>query len=241
MKKKIIIIISIITVILLCLTLVSCNYSKTHARHTYEGTIEMSGDTYTRLGADDPYVSVYPAFSTQIYVTESGVPALLSRILHDDWYGMTRSFVSKNGYFISTGGAVYCRDDIYPKLEEMLNADEYDCYVYEYYVDGGYLGYTLTDEEMTAVDKVLCEVEPIASYDLGYMPITKHTIDLCYLNTETDATSFLHRLLVFEDGYGFTQLTENGSTEYYIVPKELEPYFDSMTKAYTEAYLLPKD
>ncbi|MBQ3183896.1 MAG: hypothetical protein IJB57_09540 [Clostridia bacterium] len=231
MKKKLFL---LITALLLCTSLVSCDYKETHARHTSDNTIEMMGNTYILLGPDDPFVSVYPAFSTQIYVTESGVPTLLSRVFHED-VKLGSSYMTKNGYFISTGTGIYCRDDIYPNLEELLKPEEYDCYVYEYYANDKYNGYTLTEEEMAAVDKVLSEVAPIPSYDLGYMPVTKHTIDLCYLDTETDATSFLHRLLVFEKGYGFTSLRENGTTEYYIVPEELEKHFDSMTKAYTDA------
>ena len=84
-KKLIILIIAL----LLCTSLISCGYRDTHVRHTGECTLKLKGNTYTQLGPDDPYVSVYPSFSTQVYVTENGVPGFLSRILHDDLKGMS--------------------------------------------------------------------------------------------------------------------------------------------------------
>ena len=222
--------------LLICFT--SCAYTDTHVKAESDETLVYKGQKYRLVSDEDVIAKLSPVFTTQVYVTGPMTPGPLAKWLHEDSLGtLASSRITDNGYFIMRNyRGIYCREDIYNDLDTLLSEREYDCYIYEYHVDGRYMRYTLTEEEMSAVDKVFVEVKPVASYELGYIPITEHYIDLLYLDSETMTATFLQRLQVLKDGYCFTRLRDNGTTEYYIVPKELEKCFDGITKAYTDAY-----
>ena len=235
MMKKLMI---LMTALLLCTSFIACGYKDTHVKIIDENTLKYKGEKYILVdGESEPFINVYPVFSTQVYITERGTPGFLAKLLCEDSIGtIAKSYISDNGYFIQRNfRGIYCREDIYNDLDQLLNEAEYDRYVYQYDVDGELATYTLTRDEMDAVDRAFAETAPVASYDLGYMPASTATIDLKYLDNDTMTMTELHRLMILEYGYCFTVLCEDGTTEYYIVPEELYPEFDSMTEAYKEA------
>ncbi|MBR6513264.1 MAG: hypothetical protein IKT46_00380 [Clostridia bacterium] len=236
MKSKVQMIILVISVLCICVCLCSCSYGDTHVKAIDDNTLEYKGETYVLLTEDDPYVDILRSHAKQVYVTEAYIPTFLSRLLHEDAIGsLAKSYMSDNEYFIdrNTHGT-YCRSDIYSDLEEILTNKEYDVYMYEYhdFKDDQTLSYTLSDDEMAAVDRVFAEVEPIASYDLGYIVESKNHIDIFCFDTETETAGYIHRLLVTDHGYYFPRIREDGVTEYYVVPEELEEIFDGITAEY---------
>ncbi len=229
---------TITLVILLVVTLCSCVSKGIHVTVIDDNTLELMGNSYTKLTPDDPIIYVHQARSITVYVTEKAVPTFLSKALNNDW--KSGSYMTNNGYFITYFGETYCREDVYPNLAEIVEY-EYDACFYNYFSDGGKKCYDLSNEELDAINRVFEEVEPVVSYELESAPQSSDMKLLWFYNSETDIVSVSETLYIYEDGYYFTQLREDNFTDFYFVPEELEPYFDSMTRTYTEAYLLPKD
>lgn len=228
--KRIIIILTVITI--LSAALCSCISKGIHVTVTDSSTLELMGNSYTKLTSDDPVIYLSEPKSITVYITNNGVPTFLSKALNNAW--KSGAYMTNNGYFISYSGAVYCREDIYPTLAEITEYPHDACF-YSYFSDGKQQCYNLSEEELSVINSVFDETEPIVSYELENTPDQTDNVMLCFYNSETDIISEYDTLTIYEDGYYFTRLREDNFTDFYFVPEELEPYFDSMTKAYTDA------
>ncbi len=228
---RITVMLAIITV--LTAALCSCVSKGIHVTVVDDNTLELMGNNYVKLTPDDPIIYVSKVKSITVYVTNKSVPTFLSKALNNDW--KSGSYMTNNGYFIRYLGEVYCREDIYPDLSELIEY-QYDACFYSYFSDGKQQCYDLSAEELGAINSVFDETVPIVSYELEKAPRSSDMIPLCFYNSETDIISVSETLCVYEDGYYFTRLREDNFTDFYFVPEELEKYFDSITEAYTDAY-----
>ena len=225
MKRKLCIVVAIILCLTVGLFIVSFLFKDTHIIRIDDNTLRYNGYEYKRLGDDEHYFDLYELNTKTVYITEKGVLSLFSRLFHEDWKGMSHTFMTENEYFIGKGFDAYCREDIYSELEELTNDIDYDLCVYTY---GEGNVYTLTDEEFNTVKKLLSEEEFIPSYELSYLPSVEHTIDLGLYDKQTQTGTGYERLCILEDGYCFTRL-EGGNTEYCMVPDEYRKSFDGVT------------
>ena len=85
MFKKLII---LMTALLLCTSFISCGYKDTHVKIIDENTLKYKGEKYILVDEEsEPFINVYPVFSTQVYITERGTPGFLAKLLCEDSNG----------------------------------------------------------------------------------------------------------------------------------------------------------
>lgn len=225
--------------LLLCFSLCGCaeldRMQAAHAVWVDEDTVAWNGYTYTLLEGYWDDLNVHSA--TSIFITEADVPALLIT-----WFGES-AWVNNNGTLLSyyeddyrtgeSGQRIFCRSDLTAWMKDaFINGYELEMFQYEYWnADTGLrCVYTLTAEQVQAVNTVLDTVEPFAVEEYyasdkdsvtlcGYSPYGLFVEDIGWIEC-MDGMYYIFRENGHE-GYGW-------NTDCYIVPNELYTVFESI-------------
>ena len=225
--------------LVLCVSLCGCaqldNMQAAHAVWVDEDTVAWNGYTYTLL--EGYWTDLNAQSATSIFITEADVPTLLIT-----WFGES-AWVNSNGTLLSyyeddylmgeSGQKIFCRSDLSAWLEDaFINGYELETFQYEYWnTDTGLrCAYTLTPEQVQAVNTVMDTVEPFAVEE--YYPSDKDSVtlygysayglfieDIGWIDC-VDGMYYIFRENGHE-GYGW-------NTDCYIVPNELYTVFESI-------------
>ena len=214
-----------------------------HATMDDRGYIHWDGNTYVLLSGYDENLNL-EYVDTDVYVTESDVPVLLSRsfgvnysvhadgrLLYSSMYDrLTDSYEEK----------VYCRSDLVKWANAALHTGAtYTGYFLSYWDDYAWESkeYTLTEQQRQAVDTVLSTATPFAIYG-GY----DQTDTAVQLWARSDYDLFRERIGYLDRSYGrYWIVVDNYNEAYgwdtdcYDVPEELTPIFDEIYKVKEEA------
>ncbi len=262
MKNKTKIMVLILALLMMCVSFSGCaeldQMRKEHAVWTTKGStdsITYMGNEYIKLpGVNNPTpmgLNVSP-----VYVTDSGVPVLLSHELstlmelsedgnfltgyvYDDSYyeySYTSSGTSTREY-ISSNYVIYCKADIYDDVTTKINEEiEYPYYGYNYFVYDEITGtdeysyYYLTEEEIDAINTVIKEVEPVTDNN-----VVNHMWLVSLDKISKNKYFMLESFEIFIDDYNRYYLASYSYTfdEYtiYQVPDEMKNIFDHIVEA----------
>ncbi len=202
-----------------------------------DGTITWQGNIYKLLPSRS-YLKPDTLHSSAIFVTEPDVPVLLSTMYAEKTFYATED----NKLLVNMYGEsmFYCIESEYDAMCERIRAPfvpEIVCYQYGYYNEetGTYETryYTLTQEQLDAVNLVIETVEPTVLSDGMYI---ETWYSLCLEECSTD-------LLFRQDAM---DISYSGSTYYielytspfdsvlFTVPEGLNATFDDIFKAFLE-------
>ena len=201
-----------------------------------DGTITWQGNTY-KLLPSRTYFNPDISNSTPVFVTEPDVPVLLSTMFAEKTFYATMD----NKILVSTYGETthYCIDSEYDAMCERLRAPfepEIVCYQYGFYnEETGYYEtryYTLTQEQVDAVNLVIETVEPTVLSDGMY-------IDTWYaIRLEECSKDMLFRKDAMHISYSgstyYIELYTPMESTLFAVPAGCNAIFDEIFKAYLE-------
>lgn len=233
--------VAVLTAVMLCLSLCGCaELDKMQAAHGIwvdAKTIAWNGYTYILL--EGYWTDLNTGCFDSVYVTESDVPVLLSELVGDDVF-VNNQGTLLSGYFDDkqlgmSGERVYCRSDLLDWMEDaFINGYEIEAYQFDYFDESAWENrvYTLSADQMQAVDTVLKTVDPFAVADYypsgegislyGYSTYGLFTEEIGWIDC-VDGNYYIFRENE-HDGYGW-------NTDCYIVPDEMYDIFDSIIKA----------
>ncbi len=220
--------ICLMAVFAVCLSLCGCNMldelRASRAVYTDNGNLLFGdGTEFAPLPECEelnPYFNDYKV----IYIVEEDLPLLLTTF-QDNYYEM-----SDDGLFVyvftDENGGYYCRTDVYDSVLERIEngfAPEicvYHCYEYDTHKD---ITYTLTQEQMDAIDRVLTTQESYA-----VRPETTLKMDYCVYLYMCSADMLFAKetvsISVFQDKYCIIDNTGEDRIVYN-VPEEWNDTF----------------
>ena len=237
-----------VCVAVLALSLTGCNaideMRAAHGTWTNDGNIKLGEYEYIKLPECE---TLSPSFveDKYVYVTESGVPLLLSPMLGEECYFSDDEKIIQITDETNWSNSNYCREDAYEEIKSLIEGgvitDGY-CYSYEVYdEDYDWLWrtewYTLSDIEVDAVNEVIMTVTPTemgedAPYDIFY----DYEYWLCL---EACSEDLLFKDDAYElykiDGTYYLAYSSDDTDAYYVVPDDLAPVFSDIMSAYIEA------
>lgn len=203
-----------------------------------DGNILWNGSVYKKLPACEHLFPLID-YNTSVFVTEAGVPVLLSGIL-----SLSDCSPSYDGSLLEEydfgENVYYCEASAYEQLRDRILAPftpDIICYSYDVYDEDTYefetKYYTLTQEQVAAVANVVENTEPTVMQEGMYldcdwsvyldecsedMLLRRNTMDISYAGS----TYYVH------------QYTDNGML-LYAVPEDCNAIFGEIVKAYLEA------
>ncbi len=228
-----------LTAVVLCLSLCGCaELDKMQAAHGVwvdDKTVEWNGNTYTLL--EGYWTDLSINYGETVFITDPDVPVLLSQVMGEvctvNNTGTLLSCYIDDIWLGESGERIYCRSDLVEWLEDaFINGYELETFQCEYWDDtvGEACLYTLTDEQVQAVNTVLDTVDPFAVedyYPSDYSSVTLYGYSAYCLFMEQigwidqiDGCYYIFRENEHE-GYGWNE-------DCYIVPAELNTIFASI-------------
>lgn len=234
---------AVLAALMLCLSLCGCaeldRMQAAHGVWVDDKTIAWNGYTYTLL--EGYWTDLNTNYSDSVYVTEPDVPVLLSELVGED-ITVNNNGTLLSGYFednfVGESERIYCRSDLLEWMEDaFINGYEIETYQFQYWDEDAWEDrvYTLSAEQMQAVDTVLKTVTPFAVEDYypsddgvslyGYSAYGLFMEDIGWIDY-VDGYYYIFREND-HDGYGW-------NTDCYIVPDDLYNVFDDIMKAKTQ-------
>lgn len=225
---------------LLVCSLCGCSYldelRANQATYDTDGNICWKGSTYKLLNYSD---SLYPEmdYDTSIYVTEPDIPVLLCEFLALDYLNP-----STDGRFLETEEYnYYCREDVYEEISGRLQADfepEVICYFYDTYDEQTWDYeeniYTLTQEQVEAIELVVTTVEPVSNSETGIYPSYDYSVYIYECSADMLLQTCSTELAVFGEQYYLLVYTET-DVLIFTVPEGCNEIFDGIVSAYETA------
>lgn len=196
-----------------------------------DGTLLMNGQVYKELPPVNRRLNLTGDFDDVVYLTDSDVPVLLSRVLCNDFdysLGEGAVIVDDDGDRI----VYYCRGDLYDSYLAAIEADApMTKMFYNYPVrgTGEMKAYFLTDEEMTAVWTALVEGE-----EKDWSEVSSHSGISLYSCTEDELFMEDAIELEYSDDTYYIVDSFGGESVYTEVPAEYKALFDSIVAKYRE-------
>ncbi len=229
----------------LCTSLVGCDKTIDEIRETSvmeldNGNLLYGGNEY-RLLPDGEYGIDIRQRSEPLSLIPKGIPLLLGEMYSNNYvYSYNNGeFISEQYYYGHIDGdySTYCRVDLYDRLAPQIKAGvKYTTYSYDYLVMKPYSNqtYTLTQEQVDAIELVLAQTEPKAMYwedvDYDYIKrITKYSEDGAFSKTV---------IIIAKNGdsYHLEDIVDNDIEMVYPVPESMNPIFDEIMELAIEYY-----
>lgn len=214
---------------------------KNQAYYDDAGNIVWNGATYKLLTYSGP---LFPEidYNAQIVVTEDDVPVLLSIFLAQMWLSP-----STDGKFLEDQSwNYYCREDAYDEIVQRLQEEfvpEVVCYFYDIYNEDTWnweeKSYTLTQDQIAAIELVISTVEPVSYNATGMYPEYIYSLDIIECSADMLLQACSTALLVGNDRY-YLELYTDTDTLIFTVPEGCNEIFGQIVSAY-ESRLIDGD
>ena len=234
---------ALVLLLSLLLSLTGCNWlDEMRQQQAFfdAGKIVYNGITYQLLPESD---TLYPEldYSHYIYPTTPDVPVLLSTIIANEWF-----YLSKDAAFlVGSNDSIYCRQDMHAQISQRIRegfTPEVICYFYDVWDEKDYdyteQAYILTDSQIEMLELVCSTVEP-QSMNEG-MSLDYHWSILLY---ECSADLLFQRtssLRIAGVGRVYYLLLETAEgNKAFRVPDGCNAELDALTEYYFDDYEKP--
>ena len=232
----------IIAILLLCLIAIGCagcaeldQMKADHAIWKNESRTEMewNGITYKRLPAC-PDLEILEYRERSVYVTTADVPVMLSAQFGDRLESSADEMLLQSGWFENDMPFYFCRADQYDAMHKLITEGaEMTKMSYSYwnFEDEGMVTYSLTAEQMQAVESVLKTTPVLANYDTYE---EYYSVDL-YRTAENPYFQRTIGYISVDEGK-YRLIVPEVKNEIYEISEELQPIFAEIMKPYEIEY-----
>ncbi len=234
MKRRMRILALVLAVFCLCATLSGCKYldnmRANHAKWIDVQTILWNDTEYKLLPKSDELRPIYDNYDN-IYVTETDVPVLLSRLM-GEWMEPC------NEGLLLKGDNIYCRADKYDEIVKRIQEGFVPDGCYYPYVDyeseyWDTLYYELKTDELEAVENVLATVQGEVLPEIAY-PTYDYLIELELCTKDLLFSQHYVDIFVINDSYYLVDYVEDDMVMYE-VPDDMNDIFGKITKFLVES------
>lgn len=208
---------------------------KSQVYYDAEGNIVCDGVAYKLLPAND-YLCPKIDHTNQLFLTESDVPVLLSVLFATQYL-----YTSADGSIIMANDGYYCAEDNYEELSKRLLEEfvpEVVCYFYNVYNEDTWdweeKSYTLTQDQIAAIELVVTTVEPVSYNATGMYPEYIYSLDIIKCSADMLLQACNTALLVGNDRY-YLELYTDTDTLIFTVPEGCNETFGKIVSVYESA------
>lgn len=234
-----------IAALLLCILALSCagcaNLDEMKADHAVwkneeKTELEWQGSTYKLLPTCSE-LEIFRYRERSVYATTADVPVMLSAQFGDRIESSADGLVLQTGWIADYDNDLslyFCRADQYEEMYRLITQGAEMTkmsYCYWDYEDDEQITYTLTAEQMAAVEAVLQTTPVLIDHD-NYDDY--FSVDLY----RTAENPYFRRMLGYISSYegNYRIIVPNVKNEIYSIPEDLQPLFAEMMKPYEIEY-----